>query len=139
MAKMHVHEIKGMPPEVASKLDAAGIKDSNQLLERAATASQRRQLAKELGIEPGQLLEYVNRADLARLKGVGTQYANLLEEAGVDSVKELAHRNAENLHQKLSAVAESGGHAKRAPRMDEVESWIEQAKAMSHGAEGVQE
>lgn len=124
-----INEIKGMSADIADKLKAKNIKDTEGLLAAAGKAADRRLLAKELGIEAAQLLEYVNRADLVRLKGVGAQYSNLLEDAGVDSVKELARRKAENLHAKLTEIAVSSG-VKRAPRMDEVEAWIAEAKTM---------
>lgn len=124
-----ITEIKGMSAETADKLKAKNIKDSAGLLAAAGKAADRRLLAKELGIEASQLLEYVNRADLVRLKGVGAQYSNLLEDAGVDSVKELARRNAANLHVKLTEAASASG-IKRVPRLDEVETWIAEAKTM---------
>ena len=124
-----ITEIKGMSTETADKLKAKNIKDSAGLLAAAGKAADRRLLAKELGIEAAQLLEYVNRADLVRIKGVGAQYSNLLEDAGVDSVKERARRKAENLHAKLVEAASASG-VKRAPRMDEVEAWIAEAKTM---------
>jgi len=131
MAKMRIAAIRGMGPDHAQKMRGLGITNSDVLLEKAGSDSQRRQLAKDLGIDPGQLLEYVNRADLARIKGVGKQYANLLEEAGVDTVKELAHRRPDNLQQTLSEVARSQGVVKRPPTLREVESWVEQAKALA--------
>ena len=124
-----ITEIKGMSADMADKLKAKNIKDTEGLLAAAGKAADRRLLAKELGVEASQLLEYVNRADLVRLKGVGAQYSNLLEDAGVDSVKELARRKAENLHAKMMEIAASSG-VKRAPRLDEVEAWIAEAKTM---------
>ncbi|MCW5850715.1 MAG: DUF4332 domain-containing protein [Anaerolineae bacterium] len=124
-----ITEIKGMSTETADKLKAKNIKDSAGLLAAAGKAADRRLLAKELGIEAAQLLEYVNRADLVRIKGVGAQYSNLLEDAGVDSVKELAHRKPENLHVKLTEAAASSG-IKRVPRLDEVQAWVAEAKTM---------
>lgn len=131
MARMRIASIRGMGTDHAQKMKGMGITNSDSLLAKAGSDSQRRQLAKDLGMEPSHLLEYVNRADLARIKGVGKQYANLLEEAGVDTVKELAHRRPDNLQQKLSEVASSRGVAKRPPTLREVESWVEQAKALA--------
>ncbi len=131
MAKMNISAVRGMGPDLAKKLQAKGIKNTDALLSQASSESQRRQLARELGIEPSQLLEFVNRADLARIKGIGRQFANLLEEGGVDSCKELAQRRPDHLHQKLVEVSKSGGFTKRPPTFKEVQSWVEQAKAMA--------
>ncbi len=135
MANMRIGEIRGMTADTATKLKALGITDSNKLFDKARTQTERRNLAKELGIEAGDVLEYFNRADLARIKGIGPQFSNLLEDAGVDSVKELSHRRADNLYQKLTEVAKAGGQVKRLPRPADVENWIEQAKAMATAGE----
>lgn len=129
MARLNINEMKDMAPEMAEKLTAAGIKHTDALLERARTPGDRRALAKELGCTPSELLEFVNRAELAQLKGVGRQFSDLLEDAGVDSIKELARRRPENLHAKMLEAAEASG-VKRPPRLADVEAWIEQAKAM---------
>ncbi len=135
MANMRIGEIRGMTADVATKLKALGITDSNRLFEKAHTLVDRRNLAKELGVEASQVLEYFNRADLARIKGIGPQFSNLLEDAGVDSVKELAHRRADNLYQKLTEVAKAGGQVKRLPRPADVEKWIDQAKEIAKAGE----
>ena len=135
MANMRIGEIRGMTADVAAKLKALGITDSNKLFDKARTLNDRRGLAKELGMEASDVLEYFNRADLARIKGIGPQFSNLLEDAGVDSVKELSHRRADNLYQKLTEVAKAGGQVKRLPRPADVEKWIEQAKEMAKAGE----
>src|SRR5512142_642769 len=96
-----VSTIKGMNPELAAKLKAEGITNTDQLLEAAGKSGLRRDLANKLGISGSELLELVNRADLARIKGIGDAYAHLLEEAGVDSVKALARRVPANLHDRM--------------------------------------
>ncbi len=96
-----ISSIKGMNPELAAKLKAQGITNTDQLVAAAGKAGPRRDLAKQVGVSGSELLELVNRADLARIKGIGDAYANLLEDAGVDSVKELAHRVPANLHDRM--------------------------------------
>ncbi len=125
-----VSTIKGMSPELAAKLKEQGITNTDQLLEASKTASARRALAQKAGVESGVLLELVNRADLARIKGIGDAYANLLEEAGVDSVKELAHRVPANLHEKLVQINTEKKAVPRPPSLDQVTTWITEAKAM---------
>src|SRR5579885_1172509 len=110
-----VADIKGMTPEAQRKLEAAGIMTTQQFLDHTRTAAQRHALAKEVGIEPRQLTEWVNRADLMRIKGVGKEMANLLEECGVDSIKELQHRRPENLYAAMKQANDEKKIAYRAP------------------------
>ncbi len=91
----------------------------------------RNALAKELGVSSSQLTEWVNRADLMRLKGVGKEMSNLLEECGVDSVKELQHRRAENLHAALKAANDEKKITHHAPTLAQVQQWIEESKTLS--------
>ncbi len=134
-----VSTIKGMNPDLAAKLKAEGITNTDQLLDAASKSGPRRDLAKKLGVSPSELLEFVNRADLARIKGIGDAYANLLEEAGVDSVKELAHRVPANLHDKMEKINEEKKFVPRVPKVEEVEKWINEAKELGKSAEAVQE
>lgn len=128
-----ISEIKGMDAESQTKLAAAQISTVEQLLEQAGTAQQRTSLAKQLGVSPSQLTEWINRADLMRLKGVGTEMAHLLEECGVDSCKELQHRVAANLHAKLKATNDEKKITHHAPTLAQVTAWIEEAAAMTKG------
>ena len=96
-----VTKLKGMVDGLADKLKEKGISNNEQYLEAAASAKQRRALAKELDVAEKVILELANRADLARIKGVSGVYSDLLEQAGVDTVKELATRKSENLHAKI--------------------------------------
>ncbi len=125
-----VSTIKGMTPDLAAKLKEQGITNTDHLLEASKTASARRALAQKVGVENSVLLELVNRADLSRIKGIGDAYANLLEEAGVDSVKELAHRTPANLHDKLVQVNTEKKTVPRPPSLDQVTTWVDEAKAM---------
>jgi predicted flap endonuclease-1-like 5' DNA nuclease len=127
--KVKVQELRGIEAETVEKLNAQGILDSDQLLDKAGEAKARATLAAALGIDAKHLLKLINYADLARIKGVGRVYADLLEHAGVDSVMELRNRKPENLHSKLASVASEHG-VKRVPLLNEVESWVEQAKQL---------
>lgn len=98
--KKPINELRGMSDAIAGAMKAQGIHDSDQLLQAAKTPTQRKQLAKECGCAERDILELANRADLARLKGIGGAYSDLLEKAGVDTVKELRHRRPDNLHAK---------------------------------------
>ena len=96
----NVKEVEGIGPAYGEKLEAAGIKTQESLLVEGGTKKGRESIAEKTGISEKLILEWVNRADLARIKGVGSEYADLLENSGVDSVPELAQRNAANLHAK---------------------------------------
>ncbi len=127
---MAIEEIEGIGPAYAAKLEGAGIRSTDALLEAGATRSGRRDLAEKTGIKPELILEWVNHADLMRIKGVGPEYADLLEAAGVDSPAELAHRNAENLAQTFQEVDAARNTVVRIPSAAVVAGWIEQAKSM---------
>ena len=120
-------EIEGIGELYALKLREAGVDTTARLLERAATPKGRAALADETGISPKLILRWANHADLFRIKGVAGQFAELLEAAGVDTVKELRHRVAANLVPKLEEVNEVRNICNRVPSMSEVESMIEQA------------
>lgn len=123
-------DLRGITDAVLSALAAKDISDNETLVEAAAEPAQRKALAAECGCEPSALLELVNRADLARVKGVSGVYSDLLEEAGVDTVKELATRRPDNLHAKLLETNEAKQLTQRPPAAAQVEDWVEQAKAL---------
>lgn len=127
--RVHIHEISGIQAQTAAKMKAIGIAHSDHLLKAAGDPKARTELAQKLGIEARQLLELTNRADLARIKGVGRVYADLLETVGVDSVVELATRKPENLLTKLTQIA-NHQQIRRVPNIGQVEDWIEQAKKL---------
>lgn len=127
--KVKMHELKGVSDAVAEALKTHEVHESDLFLAAAGHPKDRAALATKLGIHEKEVLALANRADLARIKGIGKVYADLLEEAGVDSVMELRNRKPENLHQKLSDVAAEHG-VKRIPRLDEVQDWVDQAKTM---------
>ena len=123
-------DVEGIGPAYAEKLKAAGITDSGQLLEKGKTKKGRDELAEATGISGKLILTWVNHADLYRIKGVGPQFAELLEASGVDTVKEFAHRNAENLVAKMNEVNNQQHRTKRVPSVAEVQKMIDQAKEL---------
>jgi hypothetical protein len=110
-----------------------GIDNTDELLSATADGSGRRKLAEELGIADSDLTELINRADLARIKGIAGVYADLLEYAGVDSVKELAHRVPANLHAKLEEANKEHKLTTRVPNEAQVEAWVAEAKSLAKG------
>lgn len=125
-----VIDIEGVGEVYAEKLTAAGIVKVEDLLEKCAAPAGRKALAEETGISEKLVLKWCNHADLIRIKGVGPQFAELLEAAGVDTVKELAHRNAENLAAKMVEVNEEKNLVNRVPVVSEVQKMIDQAKEL---------
>lgn len=125
-----VVQIEGVGEVYAQKLEAAGIKTTDDLLEKCATKNGRVKTAEATGISEKLILKWTNHADLFRIKGVAGQFAELLEAAGVDTVKEFRHRVAANLHPKLIEVNENKNLCNRVPALSELESMIEQAKTL---------
>jgi predicted flap endonuclease-1-like 5' DNA nuclease len=126
-----IAEIKGLSAEMQAKMGEANIATVEDLLAQTATPPQRSALAKQLGVSPSELTEWVNRADLMRLKGVGTEMANLLEECGGGSCNELPHRVAANLQTKLKATNDEKHITHHAPTVAQVEDWIREAAQLS--------
>lgn len=125
-----ISKLRGITPELAGNMKAKGLRNSGMLLDNAKTPKARAALAAAYGVDEKAVLELANRADLARVKGIGEVFSNLLEETGVDTVKELAKRKPENLHAALVAKRTEKNLAGRAPTLNEVTDWIEQAKAL---------
>jgi predicted flap endonuclease-1-like 5' DNA nuclease len=123
-----VKELKGVTDAIAAALAAKDIKDNDALVSAAASPEQRKALAADCGCEVRDLLELANRADLARIKGVSGVYSDLLERAGVDTVKELATRRPDNLHAKITETNDSFQLSERPPSLAQVEQWVAQAK-----------
>jgi predicted flap endonuclease-1-like 5' DNA nuclease len=124
-------DIEGIGPAYRQKLEAAGIKTPAQLYDAAAASKDRTKLAEKSGISTALLLKWVNRYDLARVKGIGTQYADLLEVAGVDSPKELARRNADNLLEALTKTNFEKKLVRKLPTKSQIEEWIKNAKLVA--------
>lgn len=123
-------EIEGIGETYAQKLVAAGIASQEDLLGQGHTRKGRADLSEKSEISEKLILGWVNRADLARVKGIGEEYADLLEQAGVDTVPELAQRNAENLHAKMEEINETKNLVRRVPSQNEVADWVAQAKEL---------
>lgn len=125
-----VIDIEGVGAAYAEKLTAAGLVTTAQLLEKCASPAGRKALAEETGISDKLILKWANHADLFRVKGVGPQFAELLEAAGVDTVKELAHRKAENLAAKMAEVNAEKNLVNRVPVASEVQKMVDCAKEL---------
>ena len=123
-------DIQGVGPVYAEKLTAAGIDTVDQLLEARKTPKGRKELEEKTGITGKLILMWVNHADLFRIKGVGPQFAELLEAAGVDTVKEFGHRVAANLVAKMQEVNEQKHLTKVVPTVEQVQAMIDQAKEL---------
>lgn len=128
-------DIEGIGKEYAEKLRENNIQTTDDLLEAGATPEGRKQLSEKTGISTKLILEWVNHADLFRIKGVGEEYADLLEEAGVDTVVELATRKPENLHKKMGEVNEAKKIVRKLPTPTMVEGWVEEAKTLPRKVE----
>ena len=126
MAKLT--KIEGVGEFYAQKLREAGIGTTQALLEEGASPQGRQEIAEKTGISETLILEWVNHVDLFRSKGVATQYSELLEAAGVDTVPELAQRNADNLHQAMVNTNSDKHLVRHLPSRNAVEDWIRQAK-----------
>lgn len=125
-----IDEIEGIGGTYARMLEAVGVMTTDDLLNVAASKRGREALAEDTGISEKLILKWANHADLFRIKGVAGQFAELLEAAGVDTVKELRHRVAANLHERLVEVNEAKNLCNRVPAISEVERMIEQAKVL---------
>ena len=128
MAKLET--IEGIGETYANKLREAGIVTTEALLEQGATPKGRKEIAQKTGIGDSLILKWINRADLFRIKGIGEEYADLLEAAGVDTVPDLARRKAENLYQKMVEVNTAKKLVRQVPAQSQVGDWIEQAKKL---------
>ena len=127
MANYKIEDIEGIGPVTGEKFRAAGVKDTDSLLQSATTRKQREELAARTGLSAERILKFANMADLYRIPGVGSEYAELLEAAGVDTVPELAQRNAANLATALAQANDARNLSRRTPSEAEVTKWVEQA------------
>ena len=125
-----IEEIEGIGPAYAEKLSAADVKTTDDLLKLCCDARGRKSTAEKTGVSAGQLLKWANMADLMRISGVGSEYSELLEAAGVDTVKELRNRNAENLAVKMAEVNETKNLTRTVPSEKVVKGWVEHAKTL---------
>jgi predicted flap endonuclease-1-like 5' DNA nuclease len=125
-----IGKLRGLSYELETKLRERGIRTSDQLLDAARTPAGRKELAAYAGVEVRAILELANRADLARVKGIGGVFSDLLEHAGVDTVKELATRRPDNLYARLVEINAQERLAGRAPTRNAVQAWVAYAKEL---------
>ena len=127
---MNIIDVEGIGPVYAGQLEGVGVKTTDDLLERGATEKGREELESASGIGHALILKWVNRVDLYRINGIGSEYSDLLEVAGVDTVPELAQRNAANLTETLAEANAARNLVRRLPTLEMVTDWIEQAKSL---------
>ena len=123
-------QVEGIGATYAEKLAKIGIETTEVFLEKGATPKGRSEIAEKSGVSGKLILKWLNRADLFRVKGIGEEYADLLEVAGVDTVPALAQRNPENLYHKLVEVNEDKKLVRKVPALAQVNGWVEAAKAL---------
>jgi predicted flap endonuclease-1-like 5' DNA nuclease len=128
MAKLEM--VEGIGTKYADQLRAAGVRSTKSLLEKGGTPAGRKEIARAAGISDKLVLEWVNHVDLFRIKGVGEEYADLLEEAGVDTVVELAQRNAVNLFEAILETNTRKNLVRRPPSKKMVHDWVDHAKKL---------
>lgn len=126
----NIREIEGIGPSYAEALNNVGIRSTDQLLEAGSSPRGRNELGERSSINTKLILRWVNMSDLFRVSGVAGQYAELLEAAGVDTVKELRNRNAENLAEKMREVNLAKHLVRQVPNAKRVKAWIEDAKKL---------
>jgi predicted flap endonuclease-1-like 5' DNA nuclease len=127
---MKIEKIEGIGSKYGKTLRKYGIATTEALLKKGATRKGRQEIVKGTKISKTLILEWVNLSDLMRIKGVGEEYSDLLEEAGVDTVKELRHRSPKNLHKKILETNTKKKLVRRPPALSMVEDWVQQAKAL---------
>ena len=135
MANYKIEDVEGIGKATGEKLRSAGVKDTDSLLAQCRTPKDRKEIAQKTGLSEAQILKFANMVDLYRIRGVGSEFAELLEAAGVDTVPELARRNAANLTQAMADVNEKKKLTRRLPSESQVIKWIEQAKSLPRSIE----
>jgi len=125
-----IEEIEGIGPTYGEKLRAADIQTTDDLLKACAAPAGRKGMAEKTGLSEKQILKWANMADLMRISGVGEEYSELLEAAGVDTVKELKHRVPENLAMKMAEVNDAKKLTRQVPSAETVAKWVAQAKEL---------
>ena len=131
MANYKIEEVEGIGPVYGEKLRKAGINSVDQIHKIGCNPAGRKELAETTGLDASLILTWVNMADLFRIKGIGSEYAELLKKSGVDTVKELRNRNPENLLAKMTEVNSAGRQLVRSlPALSMVQSWVTLAKEL---------
>lgn len=126
----NLSQIEGIGKKYSAKLEKAGIVSLEILLKKGCKKKDRKELAQSTGVSEKLILKWVNRADLSRIQGIGTQYADLLEASGVDTVPELAKRKPETLAQKMVEVNNMKKLVRRPPGLARITTWVAQAKKL---------
>lgn len=135
MAQYKIEDVEGIGPTYGEKLRAAGVSNTDQLLAAGKTKKGRAELAQKTEISESLILKWVNMVDLYRVKGIGSEFSELLEASGVDTVKELKNRVPANLEKKMAEVNAQKKLTRRVPTLAVVTDWIEQAKKLPAGVE----
>ena len=130
MANYKIEDVEGIGPVIGEKLRAAGVANTDALLANSKTPAQRLALAEVSGLSEAQVLKYANMADLYRIGGVSSEFAELLVAAGVDTIPELAQRNAENLSKRMAKLNQEMDLTRHVPLESQVTRWVEQAKVL---------
>lgn len=130
MANYKIEDVEGIGPVIGGKLRGAGIEDTDSLLAGARTPAQRAALATAADLTESQILKFANMVDLYRVHGVGSEYAELLEAAGVDTVPELAQRNPDTLAKRLASLNQERDLVRKVPPASAVTRWVEHAKTL---------
>lgn len=125
-----IADIEGIGPAYAEKLREAGVRSIESLLQKGGNPKGRKELAYVVNIEESKILKWVNHADLFRVRGIGSEYSDLLEAAGVDTVAELRQRNPNTLYETLVKTNEAKKLVRKLPTADQVTAWVEQAKSL---------
>ncbi len=125
-----LEKIEGVGKSYATKLEEMGITSNELLLQRGASLEGRQEIAEKTGISETLILKWVNQVDLARIKGVSEEYAELLEVTGVDSIPELAQRNPENLLESITRANSDKKMVRKLPALSQLRDWISQAKTL---------
>lgn len=135
MANRKIEDVEGIGPVIGEKLRACGVKNTNGFLVAAKTPTQRRALAKQSGLSTKQVLKFANMVDLYRISGIGSEFAELLEASGVNTIKQLALRNPASLAAKLDAVNKTKKLTRRVPNEAAVKKWVAQANTLPRALE----
>ncbi len=131
MPSYKIADIEGIGGANAKKLAGAKIKTVSSILKKGCTKKGRQDISKESGIDESLILKWVNMADLYRIKGIGSEYSELLEKTGVDTVKELRNRIADNLYAKIIELNKNKKMVRQLPGLKKVKYWIEAAKKLT--------
>jgi len=135
VANYKIEDVEGIGPVIGAKLRAVNVATTDELLAHSKTPAQRQALAEASGLTDAQVLKFATMVDLYRIGGVGSEYAELLVAAGVDTVPELAQRNPENLSKRMAKLNQEMDLTRHVPLESQVTRWVEQAKILPRALE----